>query len=101
MGGTFTEHPARKGILVFERIEIRAMKNDEVFLWRSGTHEAIPGDAMASQLINRVGGPEALKQLIEIQIQTTPHLVGTPVSVLTVPVSGTRSWYNPGACSWK
>ena len=100
VGGAFTEQPRRRGVLTFEKFELRPAKDDYVFIWRSGTHEAIPIDALASQLINRVGGPEAVKQLIEVQLRAAPQLVGGPVSVLTIPVTGTRSWYSPGACNW-
>jgi hypothetical protein len=100
-GGNFTEHPGHAGILVFEEFEVRVKKDSDVFFWRSGIHNAIPDDAEVSRLINSVGGPEALKQLVELQIRTTPRLVGPPVSVLVVSASDNNSWHGAGACGWK
>jgi hypothetical protein len=98
-GGTFTEKPGRRGLLDFDKFEVKPRTDEDVHILRSGSHDAMPNDAEVSKLIGQVGGPEVLKQLIEMQIRNTPRLVGPPVSVLVIPVLGKATWHSVGLCS--
>ncbi len=100
-GGEFVEEPGNPGVLVFREFQFRATSASDVFLWRSGSHEAMPSDTAATQMIQKLGGPETLKLMIETQSRATPHLVGPPVAVRVISRGGEAYWYAAGVCGGK
>jgi hypothetical protein len=67
-------------------------------LIRFGTHNAIDGElARNPDIWNTLGIVPAIEKLIEIQMATTPNIVGGPIAIVKVSRSG-ADWLKTGAC---